>query len=172
MIVDSHAHIFPFLGGPSGRYSAKDQLLRMQWVLAKHKTMPARRQSDNAPTERQTLWDPGDLTLGGFRDVAFRVGSMGRFEWRSDGVDYYMQFMPPSLQGNEAPLDLLLVAMQLAGIDRAVLQYGYGDLNEYFAEAIREGRQPATNLERALVIQQISDALYKSAETEMAVTIQ
>ena len=41
-----------------------------------------------------------------------------------------------------------------------------------FAEAIREGRQPSTNLERALVIQQISDAIYKSAETETAVTIQ
>jgi len=42
---------------------------------------------------------------------------------------------------------------------------------EDFAEAIREGRQPATNLEQALVIQQISDAIYESAETETAVVI-
>jgi predicted dehydrogenase len=34
-----------------------------------------------------------------------------------------------------------------------------------FVQAIREGRQPATSLERALVIQQITDAIYASAET-------
>lgn len=42
---------------------------------------------------------------------------------------------------------------------------------EDFVEAIRDGRQPSTNLERALVIQQISDAIYESAETERAVVI-
>ena len=38
--------------------------------------------------------------------------------------------------------------------------------------AIREGREPKTSLERALVIQQISDAIYKSAETGGAVEIE
>lgn len=40
-----------------------------------------------------------------------------------------------------------------------------------FARAILEGRQPATNLERALVIQQIADAIYASAESGQAVEI-
>lgn len=40
-----------------------------------------------------------------------------------------------------------------------------------FARAILEGRQPATSLERALVIQQITDAIYASAESGKAVDI-
>ena len=46
--------------------------------------------------------------------------------------------------------------------DNAVVYGGpVGDL----CEAIREGREPATNLERALVMQKITDAIYESAET-------
>jgi len=51
-------------------------------------------------------------------------------------ISDYMQFMPPSLQDNTAPAELLLAAMDLAGVDRAVLQFGYGNVNKYFAEAI------------------------------------
>jgi UDP-N-acetyl-2-amino-2-deoxyglucuronate dehydrogenase len=40
-----------------------------------------------------------------------------------------------------------------------------------FASAIREGRPPRTSLENALVIQQITDAIYESAETGEAVRI-
>jgi predicted dehydrogenase len=40
-----------------------------------------------------------------------------------------------------------------------------------FAKAIREGRQPMTGLEKALVVQQISDAIYASAERGIAVEI-
>jgi len=40
-----------------------------------------------------------------------------------------------------------------------------------FAAAIREGRQPKTSLERALVVQQITDAIYESAEKMKAVEI-
>ena len=40
-----------------------------------------------------------------------------------------------------------------------------------FAAAIREGREPSTSLERALVVQQITDAIYASAERGTAVEI-
>lgn len=40
-----------------------------------------------------------------------------------------------------------------------------------FAAAIREGRPPLTTLEQALVVQQISDAVYESARTGSAVSI-
>ena len=40
-----------------------------------------------------------------------------------------------------------------------------------FAEAIRENRQPKTNLENALVVQQITDAIYASAEQGTIVEI-
>ena len=44
-------------------------------------------------------------------------------------------------------------------------------LLEDFAAAIREGRQPMTSLENALVMQQITDAIYASAEQGAAVEI-
>jgi predicted dehydrogenase len=40
-----------------------------------------------------------------------------------------------------------------------------------FARAVREGRQPETGLEKALIVQQISDAIYASAEKGAAVEI-
>ncbi len=40
-----------------------------------------------------------------------------------------------------------------------------------FASAIRENRQPSTSLEKALVVQKITDAIYASAETGEAVEI-
>ena len=40
-----------------------------------------------------------------------------------------------------------------------------------FAAAIRENRQPATSLEKAIVVQKITDAIYASAETGDAVEI-
>jgi predicted dehydrogenase len=40
-----------------------------------------------------------------------------------------------------------------------------------FADAIREGRAPATSLERAMVVQQVCDAIYESAKTGAAVSI-
>ena len=40
-----------------------------------------------------------------------------------------------------------------------------------FARAIREERAPQTSLERALVVQQITDAIYESADNDVAVSI-
>ena len=47
----------------------------------------------------------------------------------------------------------------------------YGNPLIDFAAAIRENRQPITGLEEALVVQQITDAIYASAESETAVEI-
>lgn len=99
--------------------------------------MPVRRKRDGAIVSVPTLWDPGDPTPSGRWHVNFRATTMGRMEWTFEGEDYYMQFMPPSLLDNSAPPELLLAAMNLAGVDRAVLQFGYGNVNEYFSEAIR-----------------------------------
>lgn len=44
-------------------------------------------------------------------------------------------------------------------------------LLEDFARAIREGRQPTTSLERARVMQQLTDAIYESAATGRAVEL-
>jgi len=41
-----------------------------------------------------------------------------------------------------------------------------------FAKAIREGRETTTNLERALIMQRITDGIYKSAKTGQAVSLE
>ena len=45
------------------------------------------------------------------------------------------------------------------------------DVLEDFAEAIVHGREPLTNLEKALLIQKVSDAIYRSAKTGRAVKV-
>ncbi len=63
----------------------------------------------------------------------------GWAEWTVGGEDYYLQFMPPSLQDNAAPPKLLIAPMDHAGVDQAVLQndHLYGHLNDFFADAVR-----------------------------------
>jgi len=48
----------------------------------------------------------------------------------------------------------------------------YGDPTTDFAAAIQENRQPITGLEQALVVQQITDAIYASAESGTAAEIE
>ncbi|MEW6355924.1 MAG: Gfo/Idh/MocA family oxidoreductase [Planctomycetota bacterium] len=49
---------------------------------------------------------------------------------------------------------------------------GRGGLLDVFASAILKGGEPATTLEKALVVQQITDAIYASAESGKAVEIE
>lgn len=132
LIIDSHAHIFPFLGSAPGA----DHLRFLQRGISGNQ-QPARRAHDNAIVPHP-IWDPDDYSPGGFRDVKFRVGRFGRFEWTMDEVDYYKQFMPPSLVDNACDADYLVAEMDYAGVDVAVLQndHFYGSLDELFADAV------------------------------------
>lgn len=138
MIVDSHAHIFPFLGGSSGYLTAEEHLRWLQLYIVGH-GQPVK----ELGTDR-VVHDPGLATTPiegpeSLCAVDFRIGKNGRFLWTSGGRDLYIHFMPPSLQANESSADYLLAEMAHAGVDRAVLQNAhlYGKLDEYFAEAIR-----------------------------------
>jgi predicted TIM-barrel fold metal-dependent hydrolase len=138
-VVDSHAHIFPYLGGASGFASVAEHRRFQQLYMATHGE-PVRRLRDHAVVGGRTLY-AGDLThAADLREVDFRVGRFGRFEWTiDDGEDVYLQFFPPSLQGMDSPPEFMLQQMARAGVDRAVLQNArpYGRLNHYFAEAVR-----------------------------------
>jgi predicted dehydrogenase len=48
---------------------------------------------------------------------------------------------------------------------------GVGDVLQDFARAIHENGQPKTSLERALVMQKITDAIYASSDSGAAVSI-
>jgi len=60
-------------------------------------------------------------------------------------------------------------------ISEAIWEQGQGapsgNVLEDFVTALREGREPKTNLERALLMQKITDAIYASAESGQAVPI-
>jgi predicted TIM-barrel fold metal-dependent hydrolase len=137
-IIDCHAHIFPPLAQACGLPDAKTHLLFQQRAMHTHGNQPVRRMRDHAITTEKHLWDIDDPSEAGRTDVKFRVGRMGRFEWTVDTEDYYVQFLPPSLQDMHCPAEALITQMDYAGIDTTVLQndHIYGDLSEYFAEAI------------------------------------
>src|SRR5215213_11232544 len=56
MIVDGHAHAFPYLGGASGLPSAEDHVRLLQRHFTTH-PQGGRRRSDNQLATEPTLWD-------------------------------------------------------------------------------------------------------------------
>jgi predicted TIM-barrel fold metal-dependent hydrolase len=137
-VVDSHVHIFPYLGDASGFTSEAEHRQFQQLYMATHGE-PVRRLSDHQQVAQQTLHDGRLTDPSSLCAVDFRVGRFGRFEWTANGADLYLQFFPPSLQAMASPAEFMLQQMARAGVDRAVLQNArpYGRLNDYFAEAVR-----------------------------------
>jgi predicted TIM-barrel fold metal-dependent hydrolase len=157
MIVDSHAHIFPFLGSAAGFDSVEEHMRYLQLYMVGH-GQPTRRFDDHAIMPEQGL---AEAPLDGphrLYDVDFRVEDNGRFAWRQGEHEVYMHFMPPSLQPNASPPDFLLAQMAYAGVDIAVLQNAhlYGRLNEYFAAAI--ARHPGKLIGLAEVNEPLADS--------------
>jgi predicted TIM-barrel fold metal-dependent hydrolase len=162
-VVDCHAHILPYLGGPSGFASTQEHLLYVQRAMATHGAQPVRRRRDLSIVTQPTLWDPSDPSPQGRYEVGFHAGRNGRFAWTKDGEEYFLQFMPPNLQTMEAPAECLITQMDYAGIDVAILQndHIYGSLNEYFSDAIR--RYP----DRFIGLAQVEESLaFKDEQIE------
>lgn len=137
MIFDSHAHVFPPLGTAPGWSDPAGHRRMLQLYIAGHH-QPVRRLADHALAPWAECRDFEGTGTEPLPDVGFRVGAYGRFEWTIDSVDYYRQFLPPSLQTMESPIDYLLQEMAAAGVDRAVLQNAriYGKLEEHIARAV------------------------------------
>jgi predicted TIM-barrel fold metal-dependent hydrolase len=163
MIIDSHAHIFPFLGAAPGY----EHLAYLQMGISGNR-QPVRRTHDNAVVPH-VIWDAHDRSPSGRKAVAFRVGLFGRFEWTLDGVDYYKQFMPPSLADNSYAADALIAELDYADVEVAVLQndHFYGALNELFAEAVR--RYPNRLIATAHIAESRADQPEQQALLEQAV---
>jgi predicted TIM-barrel fold metal-dependent hydrolase len=105
-----------------------------------HGNQPYRRLRDHAIVTDRPLWKADDPSEAGRAlDVGFRVGRFGRFEWEAGGERCYVQFLPPHMHDLHAPPEGMLVEMDYAGVGTAVLQndHIYGDLADYFADAVR-----------------------------------
>ena len=90
MIVDSHAHVFPPMGGPSGHPTARQHMRYVQHMLMFHH-QPVRRLDNDSTFTGQTLVSGTDYSLNGLTEVNFRGGDAGKFLWTADGVDYSLQ---------------------------------------------------------------------------------
>lgn len=138
MIVDAHAHAFPFVGNVGVYESVADHLRHIQRHMTTH-PQGGRRFRDNGLADGPTLWDGRTPGFAGLSDVNFRVGPYGRFEWENAGESYYIQFFPVSLEVMEAKPERMLAQMQYIGVDKAMLQFAkmYGLTNEYLSDCVR-----------------------------------
>ncbi|MCO5070783.1 MAG: amidohydrolase [Rhizobiaceae bacterium] len=136
-IIDCHAHIFPPAAMAAGFPDVATHLLHQQRSMHMHGNQPYRRMRDRSLVAERPLWDPNDPSATGRRDVNFRVGTHGRYEWTVNGEDQYVQFLAPWMRDLEMPAETLLAYMDYAGVASAVLQneHIYGNLAADFAEA-------------------------------------
>lgn len=139
MIVDSHAHLFPYMGGASGFPSVEHHLRRIQ-KSASTSSNPARRKRDNSTVHERTLWDGKDRSPTGLAQVGFRATRFGRFEWTTEKDQLYLQYFAPSLADHICSADYLVAEMDWAGVDVAILQNCplYGHLGDFFADSLRQ----------------------------------
>lgn len=138
-IIDCHAHIFPPAATAAGFPDVATHLLHQQRSMHMHGNQPYRRFRDRSVVTDRPLWDPADPSPAGRRDVNFRVGTHGRYEWTVGGEDQYVQFLAPWMDRLEMPAETLLAYMDYAGVQTAVLQneHIYGNLAAEFAAAAR-----------------------------------
>ena len=136
-IIDAHFHIFPRLGSqPKGL----DKKLRLKmWQFHSREWNNFWRKDDGRHVTTQFLQFESN-NLEDMPDVDFRLTDHGQAEITVDGVDYIMQFYPPSLTNNEAPPERMVAEMNQTGVDIGILQsdHVYGNLDEYFADACRK----------------------------------
>ena len=139
MIIDNHAHIFPFLGGQSEYQSQEIQLMYAQKLISDH-FEPTHRIDDFSGVNERNLWDKDKPGLVGMRKANFRAGKFGRYEWSVNDTSYCSQYMPVSLQEMTSSPEFLITQMDYVGIDKAVLQRAhiYGKLENFYYEAIKK----------------------------------
>jgi len=135
-IIDAHFHIFRRFGTDSG---PQDTSLPLKlWQYHVRDFTDFWRKSDGKRIHQKLLDYPSD-SIHDLPDVNFRLGRYGKAELTVDGVDYYLQMYPPSLENLEATPERMVAEMDTAGVDMGVLQsdHVYGSqINEYYGEAV------------------------------------
>ena len=137
-VIDAHYHIFPRFGTGSG---PENETLPLQlWQYHIRDFTDFWRKSDGQRVKQPLLDYPSD-SIHDIPDVNFRLGRYGKAELTVDGVDYYLQMYPPSLENLEATPERMVAEMDTANVDMGVLQsdHVYGScINEYYAAAMED----------------------------------
>ena len=138
MIIDAHAHAFPFVGNVGSFASQEEHLRHWQQQDQTHR-QGARRFRDSGTETKPTLWDGKTVGMAGLRDdVNFSVGKFGRLEWEADGENYFHQYFPPTLDDMIATPERMLAQMLYVGVSKALIQPGrnYGVTDDYLADVL------------------------------------
>jgi predicted TIM-barrel fold metal-dependent hydrolase len=136
-VIDVHTHVFRRLG--SGAGLEEEKLSLKLWQYHVRDFTDFWRKKDGIRVTEALLDFPSD-SIDDMPDVDFRMGSFGQAEFTVDGVDYYMQLFPPSLENLEATPERMIAEMNVSGVDMGVLQsdHVYGSaIQEYYAEVDR-----------------------------------
>ncbi len=133
MIIDGHARIFPPLDSAAGFDSVAEKMRFVQRQFGGHH-LPVWRVRDRAPADRSTLLDPDTYEL---HEVEW-TSELGRLSWIHQGEAYTNQYLPPMLQDQECPPELLIREMDFIDVDMAVLHPApiFGLINDYLLEAV------------------------------------
>ena len=134
-VFDAHCHCFPPLGEDRGHMPVR--LAEHQYHVRYH-GQAIRRARDSARINEPLLAGEKD-GISWQPKLDFRIGPFGRLEFTHEGVDYYMQWMPPKMWDMSSPPEYIIAQMDYAGVDRAVLQHDriYGHLDDFFGDCVR-----------------------------------
>jgi predicted TIM-barrel fold metal-dependent hydrolase len=135
VVFDAHSHCFPPLSEDTGGTARR--LAEHQYHVRFH-NQGIRRTRDNARVDEPLMagerdgvtWQP---------DVGFRIGRHGRLEFTHGGEEYYLQWMPPTMEDMASSAEYIVRQMDYVGVDRAVMQHDrvYGRLDDFMADCIQ-----------------------------------
>lgn len=139
MIYDGHAYCIQDQNGDGGFEDRAEFQRLLQFQMAHH-FQPALRARDGVVGDSDALADfsrPFDVTA--VKEADFRAVRHGRYEWQSDGEAFYKQVMPPMITDMSYSAEKLVVEMDYAGVDMALLhRTAYlGISNDFIAECCR-----------------------------------
>ena len=136
-IIDAHSHIFPRLG--SQKAGLEPGLRLKFWQFHLRDWLTFWRKKDGVRIEERLL-EFGSNNIADMPDLDFRFSDFGQTEFTLEGVDYVVQFYPPSLVNMEVPPQRMIGEMNLVGVHASVIQsdHVYGDLTEYVSQAMEQ----------------------------------
>jgi len=129
VIIDAHAHVFPHHGSPAGYKDIKTHLMMQQALIERFWG----RMITNTLDKKYVPYSD--------EDVNFRVGKYGRYEWTKHGKECWLQRFPTIMVEMEFPPEHMIALMDGAGVDKAVLQAGYMEMNfclDYFVDIFKK----------------------------------
>lgn len=136
VLFDNHCHCFPPLAKDYG--GMKRRLAEHQHHVRFH-GQGIRSSTDGTRVSKPMLVGDND-GISFLPDVNFRIGRFGRLEFTHGGENYYIQWMPPTMENMGSKAELMIAQMDYVGVDRAVLQHDriYGNLDDFLGDCVRQ----------------------------------